>query len=181
MFDLILLSRNYVGRLFFDKLKKSHPHLKLKSILLKTNFDIDALNSLDSQIFVLCSENDADYQKFNKYFHQRKKIWTSARLFSNFGELGPFVIPSRTSCFECYRIRELSADAVKRKKLESKNTYFKIFSEILANFLLLEIVKILSNKLDTNVYDSVREIDFDNNVIRQHPVLKVPNCEVCGV
>jgi len=178
-FDIIILSGNSIGEITFKKLQQNSVNT--------AKFHVEEMNpeeilSKDCELFVLCSDKMENYEFFNRMFNSKRKKWLSARMNEYIGEIGPIVIPKRTACFKCYTIRKLSADYLERKEnapidLKKKD----ICAEIIADILVLKIMKIIGNDEDIKDFNSVIEIDPINNAIFRHTVLKVPNCEVCGV
>jgi hypothetical protein len=178
-FDVIILSDNSIGEIVFKKLQENGVSTA-KFYIGETN--PEEIVSKDCELFVLCSDKLEKYEFFNRMFNSKRKKWISVRMFDYVGEIGPVVIPKRTACFKCYATRKLSTDYPERKEDASIDLKKKdICTEIVSDILVLKIMKIVGNNADIKDFNSVIEIDPISNAIFKHTILKVPNCEGCGV
>ncbi|MHA1756471.1 MAG: TOMM precursor leader peptide-binding protein [Promethearchaeota archaeon] len=161
---------------------------------LKIIKNIDYINNFFNMIkkinlIVLCQDNylPKECDIINKQCIENEIPWISCRITDyGDGEIGPFVIPKKTSCFKCYEYRlksnleyrEEYNDLIKIKEKEIEN--LDIMKKIIAAYTVLEILKFLIKYKNPITINNVLSIDFENynNII--HPVLKIPNCPVCG-
>lgn len=107
------------------------------------------------------------------------------------GQVGPFVLPQNSACFQCMRIRllsnydegELNA-AYSFRMLEEKSIgkswiSHPGFHNAILQFLALEVSQILLG-LTSNCLGSFSEFSYNRLHATQHKFIKIPNCPGCG-
>ena len=138
----------------------------------------------DSDLIVLCTESFAlDLHNFvNEICFKNKKPWISARLLNNSGEIGPTVIPHKTSCFRCYenRVKSNLGDFHEIDTNEKKYVNLNFGQKIISSYLSLEVLKILNESPAPLTYGNVLTVNFGDYSTSLDLILKAPNCPVCG-
>ncbi len=117
-----------------------------------------------------------------------------------FGELrattavtGPLVLPHRSACWMCYRMRSIACapdfeqamafeehlDRARRPSLASRAS-LPVLPELLASSMAMEALRLLLGMHPPIHVDSVSEYDALSGAVKPHPVLVVPACPVCS-
>lgn len=118
--------------------------------------------------------------------------WTSAMLAGHEGLFGPTVIPGRTPCYVCYKMRAVAcatdpgaAFAFERfldqRKVDDsgRRESLPFLSGVLGHFLGLEAMKILVG-MQPSAAGTLLVIDFLTMETSRHVVLRKPGCPACG-
>jgi ribosomal protein S12 methylthiotransferase accessory factor len=116
----------------------------------------------------------------------------SASLQGLFAVVGPAVIPGRTACWECARLRRLAAGkqprvehAVQAALLAARaprreRTYLAPMLAALGHLAALSALDVLESAEAAPAAGSVLFEDLVSLELSRHPVLPVPWCEICG-
>jgi bacteriocin biosynthesis cyclodehydratase domain-containing protein len=106
-------------------------------------------------------------------------------------QLGPAVIPGQTACYQCFEYR-LRANLSHLEHYDAFATAFNSlqqlpdfgvlppFSELLANYAVLEAMKLLSDEFAATTVGKLLTLQLDTMVGQLHPVLKIPRCPHCS-
>ncbi len=118
--------------------------------------------------------------------------WTSAMPAANEGWFGPTVIPGRTPCYVCYKMRAVACAGDpgaafrfeqfldQRKSDDSaRREGLPFLDGTLGNLLGLEALKVLAG-LEPSAAGSLLVIDFLTLQTSRHVVLRKPGCPACG-
>lgn len=198
--EIVVITMASFGSCLVDELSKfqfkklSIINLEPSSNSVKTNIKNKIEDSLfkNSNLIIFCSDgkNVKEHHEFNKLFMKLNKSWLSARYYGDIGEIGPLVIPHKTACFNCCDCR-LKSDADYLQDYLQIEDYFKnhkekrgslpIFTEIFAKYILIEIIKFLTNYTAPITINKILAIDFKNSNNTFYPILKVPNCPICKI
>ena len=79
------------------------------------NFSPSLSSLLDNSDLVIVAEDYHNlnlFERVNKICFKKKKPWLRISFDDNIGYLGPFVIPMKTSCFNCCELRLVTNSAV---------------------------------------------------------------------
>ncbi len=93
-------------------------------------------------------------------------------------EIGPFYIPKESSCSQCLIDR--------KKSILGENYSHNLFNKLQFNFsigadlVVLEILKQITAITSLATRNNLLQFNHINGNIKYHPVLKVPNCNICG-
>jgi bacteriocin biosynthesis cyclodehydratase domain-containing protein len=132
------------------------------------------------------------YEALNRECLDLELAWTLAQFDGFVGLLGPTVVPFYSPCYHCYRLRSqathpnrLAQQAFEDSlNLPEAGRYrpgqMAQFNPLLAHSLSLEITKLLTGYGCNETADRLLSFDFFNLKIEAHPVLRVPDCPVCG-
>ncbi|MFX0210463.1 MAG: TOMM precursor leader peptide-binding protein [Candidatus Hodarchaeota archaeon] len=151
-----------------------------------------------SDLVVLCLDQD-DPESIN-YVNETcltyNRSWLSARFLEYYGEVGPTVIPFKTSCFKCYEYRlkgtrdekeESLVSGVKVLSLDEIESQEQIhhqnldsFMKIISEYTSLEIVRMLTGHDKPNTLGAVMSLNLRTYRNTLHPILKIPTCPACG-
>lgn len=151
--------------------------------------NIDLINNSD--LIILCSDTISPYlhRIVNRICLKNKRTWISARYLGNIAEIGPTIIPYKTPCFTCYEYRvksniyNLEDYLIFENYLERKKEDYgalKMFYEIIASYLSLETIRILTNYNRPITMNAVLSVNFKDYLITIDNILKIPNCPSCG-
>jgi bacteriocin biosynthesis cyclodehydratase domain-containing protein len=118
--------------------------------------------------------------------------WTSAMVAAHEGLFGPTVIPGRTPCYLCYKMRAVACanDPAasfrfeqfldQRKQDDSgRRESLPFFDGALGNLMGLEACKVLAG-IEASVAGTLMVIDFLTLETSRHVVLRKPGCPACG-
>lgn len=106
-------------------------------------------------------------------------------------QLGPAVIPGQSACYKCfeYRLRAnlahleyYDAFAESFNRLEQLPDFGVLppFAELLANYAVLEAMKLLSDDFSALSVGQLLTIHLTSFSSQSHPVLKIPRCPHCS-
>ncbi len=95
--------------------------------------------------------------------------------------LGPLVLPHRTSCFECFRVRRESALAPwERVLLRTSSDQGALGVCLGLDWLIIDALKHVLHLGEPVTRGRVLTIDYLSGIPEVHTVLRVPRCPVCG-
>lgn len=141
----------------------------------------------DSDLIMLCSDTPSPllHNYLNEVCLKYKKNWLSARFCGDSGEVGPAVIPYKTSCYKCYEYRLRSCQEVKIMPTElvkpkENHPNINMIFRIIGAYASLEAVKMLTRFETPVTLGNLLSIGLEDYTNTLHMVLKVPNCPVCG-
>lgn len=105
------------------------------------------------------------------------------------GVVGPFVVPGKTACYECYRRRaeqNVSApdqyrqfERVVADSDRSPGPRLDSFGSIVAGFAVVDVCRFLVNGTGYS-HGRVTHLAFDVLSMEVNDVLRVPRCDACG-
>lgn len=98
-------------------------------------------------------------------------------------EIGPLVIPGRTACLECYRLRRKAAEPM---GMEPGDPLGQAPNPMLgfsagAPLLAVEVIKFLTRAAFAASQGKLWRLGLFDGTASVHPVLKLPRCPACGV
>lgn len=98
-------------------------------------------------------------------------------------ELGPMVMPGRTACHECYRIRRLAAEPGSPAADEASTGALPALPgfSVGASLLAMEVIKVLTRAAFPACQGKLWRLGLFDGSASVHPVLKLPRCPACGV
>jgi ribosomal protein S12 methylthiotransferase accessory factor len=108
--------------------------------------------------------------------------------------IGPAVIPGRTACWNCCRLRQLACSAPDQLEADHAlhasllaerprsrvRTYLGPMAAVLGQTLALEALKLLSGGVPSGLLERIRVQDLVSLGTTSHSVLQMPWCDVCG-
>ena len=119
-------------------------------------------------------------------------MYTEVR--AHVGLVGPLVLPGRTACYMCYRMRSLAnaddfnqamsyEESLNQQKLPAlhQRGVLPALLPYMASILGLETLKLLLSLAQPALAGNVLEFDALASITSIHPVLQEPACPVCGV
>lgn len=105
------------------------------------------------------------------------------------GVVGPFVVPGKTACYECYRRRaEQNVAAPERYRQfeqavadgdRSPGPQLDAFGAIVAGFAVLDVCRFLTDGTGHS-HGRVTHLGFDVLSMEVNDVLRAPRCDACG-
>jgi bacteriocin biosynthesis cyclodehydratase domain-containing protein len=106
-------------------------------------------------------------------------------------QLGPAILPGQTACYKCfeYRLRsnlshlehyDAFAETFNSLKQRPDFGVLAPFSELLANYAVLEAMKLLSDDYSAISIGKLQTFSLDQFNNQSHPVLKIPRCPHCS-
>ena len=123
--------------------------------------------------------------------HGVPALFSELRATSSFA--GPLLLPGRSACWMCYRMRTLAGERDfdlamsleehldrKRKPALAGRPVLPVLPAQLAATLALEAIKLLIKLHQPALADAVLEFDGLASESRMHPVLVVPECPSCS-
>ena len=156
----------------------------------KNTLNYKSANSINSDIVVICESNSGLHSSINKTFLKKDKKWIGVRFYGAYGEIGPFVIPYKSPCYECYNLRiksNLNNKELAFSEFSEKSKICKVYNyglpsfyNILGELAAIEVIRILSKYEKPKTLGNVMRIDFNTQIIEHVPFLKIPNCLSCG-
>jgi bacteriocin biosynthesis cyclodehydratase domain-containing protein len=97
-------------------------------------------------------------------------------------QIGPFVLPKDTACFECFLIRRDSTLAPwERKLLKNSNREGQLKIALGVDWVIVEVAKFLLQVGEPITRGRMLFIDYFAGLPETHSVLRLPKCPVCGV
>jgi thiazole/oxazole-forming peptide maturase SagC family component len=125
---------------------------------------------------------------WNRYCVENEIAFLPVVLRRLIGEIGPFVVPRETACYECLTARQNSHLREHRalRAVEAQSPYgqaisgfFPSMGSILGDMAALELVKFYSGGMPYRVGHFI-EVNLLATVLDSHKVLRVPRCRTCA-
>lgn len=99
---------------------------------------------------------------------------------TNYGiELGPFYVPGDSACSLCLISRKKSVLGEGYNQSTGDPLHFNF--PIGSDQIVLEIIKFITGIAPLTLRNKVLQFNIMSGISAYHPVLKVPNCAVCGL
>lgn len=106
-------------------------------------------------------------------------------------QLGPAVIPGQSACYKCFEYRfranlahleyyDAFAESVNRLEQLPEFGVLPPFAELLANYAVLEAMKLLSDDFNPISVGTLLTIHLTTLASQSHPVLRIPRCPHCS-
>lgn len=126
------------------------------------------------------------FEIINKFCFKRNIPWLRASFDDNIGYLGPFVIPRKTSCYNCFQLRivtnswhyEYQLWRYKEFIPETKVNAPRLSVDVLAALCSNEIIMYLKYKKPKTL-DSLYVFDTTKMEVSRHKVIFHPACMYC--
>jgi bacteriocin biosynthesis cyclodehydratase domain-containing protein len=176
--------------------KALNSEIKLKKFEFPNNY-VDVLKltksyHLDLIIVVGDFLEPLIYNWINKVCIEKRIKWTRAVLDGHYGKIGPSICPFSTPCYTCYNLRKITNEESEMEEIENigeiervrlikgEKAYFP-FAKILAHYLILEVMKILTGIMPPLTFGIEFRIDLLSMKFSSHHIFKLPRCPSCGV
>ena len=126
------------------------------------------------------------FEIINNLCFERNLPWLRASIDDNIGYLGPFVVPGKTSCFNCCQLRLVTnswhyeyqlwryKEFIPERKLKASGLSVDVLAAMCSN----EIIMYLEHK-KPNTIDNLCVFDTTKMEISRHKVIFHPSCMYC--
>lgn len=157
------------------------------------NFSSDHPTEIEQDFAIVCgSWFDLDYFKnYNKLFKSLKKIYLPIIEDYFGGTIGPIIGLEDGPCFNCIINRRKSNmkylnyyEKIEKYYIDNRTSLSlgnELFTRQLANAVVVEIIKYITNILYTDLYHGLYEFDFLNHRNSFHEIFKYIDCDICGI
>lgn len=127
------------------------------------------------------------FETVNKICIKKKKPWLRVSFDDNYGYLGPFVLPGKSSCYNCCELRlvtnsphyEYQLWRYKEHIPKAKLTISEIFVDILSAMCSNEIIRYLAHQKPLAI-DNLFVLDTRRMAISKHRIIQHPSCYCCA-
>ncbi|WP_128893737.1 hypothetical protein [Longirhabdus pacifica] len=128
------------------------------------------------------------FQKINDIFYKNKVKWLLSVVDSFGAIVGPYFGVDGGPCFQCLLSRKYSNLHYNDhyKTIEDyfsenpKDDYLLMFKQRLSSIITMEVLKMMTNMIDTRLIKGLIEFDFLNHRTEYHQLLASPFCQVCS-
>ena len=145
--------------------------------------------TLDNYGLIIAAEDYPNIRFFeiiNKSCFEKKIPWLRVSFDDDIGYLGPFVIPMKSSCYNCCQLRlatnswhyEYQLWRYKKFLPETKLNVSGLSVDALAAISCNEIIKYLAHKRPNSI-DNLYVYDTRKMEITKHKLIQHPNCVYC--
>ncbi len=149
---------------------------------------ISTVNESDLVVVAEDYPNLELFENVNEICFKQNKPSLRASFDDNIGYVGPFVIPGKTSCFNCCELRlvtnspdyEYELWRNKQKIPKMKLCVPAYFTDILSAVCTNEILKFLSARNNPETINKLFVLDTQLMNLTKHKVLTHPNCFYCN-
>jgi len=163
---------------------------KKASETISSSFSSSFTSSFNKSDLIIVAEdypNIALFESVNELCFKMNKVWIRASFDDNIGYLGPFVVPRKTSCFNCSELRLVTNSPyyeyeLWRHKQNIPKTELAIpefFADILSSICTNEIFRYLTNEKPETI-DHLYVFDTRQMNFTKHKVISHPNCIFCN-
>jgi len=154
------------------------------SINLLSNRQFD-----ESDLIIVAEDypNIALFESVNSACFKKKKAWIRISFDDNLGYIGPLVIPTKTSCFNCCELRLVANSPYYEYELWenkenipiTKSTLPIIFADVLSSTCASEVRRYLTNPKLPDTLDNIIVFDTTSMNFTKHKIISHPNCIFC--
>ena len=129
------------------------------------------------------------FREWNRHCVQERIQFLPVVLQDLIGTVGPLVVPGESACLECLRARENAnmGDPATRRAVEYAafegqivNAFHPSMASILGDIAAMELIKLYGQLIRTRLAGRLIEVNLVVPQMREHRVLKLPRCAVCG-
>lgn len=186
----VLFTEEDIGKKKTDILKRellrrnSEISVKITPLSITKKQDLEKLKKSDLYIV------SADYPALlidwvNEYCVENHQPYLNVGYMNDISVVGPFVVPSKTSCFRCTDVTSRQTQLEKNPEIEHVNKDFKAatfapVNGISANFAASEILKFIGGYSTPLSYNKRVGIYSDRLKIEEQIIKKNKECQVCG-
>ncbi len=154
--------------------------------------DAEAPTSDQTLTIVRATSHDIlKISRLNKLFLKQKKKWLLCTTDEYGGSVGPYFGFKNGPCYDCLISRRnlnlpqadkqtLIENYFDRNKIDFAHSTLPNAEKLMAEFLTIEVFKILTDALPTNTVHGLYEFDFINFRNTFHDVLALPYCQSCS-
>lgn len=128
------------------------------------------------------------FELVNRLCFKKKKAWIRVSFDEETGYLGPLVIPTRTSCFNCCELRlvtnspDYEYELWKNKENipTKKSDIHGTFADMLSALCIREVYRYLVNSNNIDTIDNLLVFDTQHVNLSKHHIISHPNCILCN-
>ncbi len=130
-----------------------------------------------------------DLRQWNEFAVANHLMFLPVVLRDMQGEIGPFVVPGETPCYECLRARQNSnltnpADdrhtEYQAAQLQATAGFHPSMAAVLGDLAAMEVIKFLGGRLLSWRVGHLIDVNLVVPELKVRKVLRVPTCTVCG-
>ena len=176
---------------FTEEQRQTHRKNLRRSKTTLPNFSPSLSSLLDNSDLVIVAEDYHNLNLFetvNKICFKKKKPWLRISFDDNIGYMGPFVIPMKTSCFNCCELRLVTNSPYYEYELWSNKqnipkTKLNIpiyLVDVLSALCVYELSRYLILHKKPETTDNLFVIDTEQVNLTKHKVIPHPNCVYCN-
>lgn len=162
-----------------------------KSKTTSPNSSCSLSSSLDNTDLVIVAEDYHNLRLFetvNRICFKKKKPWLRISFDDNVGYVGPFVLPRKTSCFNCCELRlvtnsphyEYELWRNKQNIPKTKLDRPMYFADVLSAICMDELSRLLIRHKKPETIDNLIIFDTETVNLTKHKVISHPNCVYCN-
>lgn len=130
-----------------------------------------------------------DLRQWNEFAVANRLMFFPVVLRDMQGEIGPFVVPGETPCYECLRARQ---NANLTNPIDERHTEYQAaqlqatcgfhpsMASVLADLAAMEVIKFLGGRLLSWRVGHLIDVNLIVPELKVRKVLRVPTCTVCG-
>ena len=178
-------SKKKIEQIYAEKNKTKNKN-KDEEILPPSLFGTD-LNKYDLILVAEDYPNIALFESINKICFDIKKPWLRLSFDDNIGYLGPFVIPGKTSCFNCCELRLVTNSANYEYYLWRYKDYLpkanltvpNLYADKLSTMCAKEVIRYVSGHKKPNTINALYICDTVKKSYIKHKLIFHPNCKYC--
>ena len=145
------------------------------------------LNRYDLILVAEDYSNIALFELINKICFDIKKPWLRISFDDNIGYLGPFVVPGKTSCFNCCELRLVTNSAHYEYYLWRYKDYLPkanltapiLYADKLSTMCVKEVIQYVSGNKKPNTVNALYVCDTVKKNLTKHKLIFHPNCKYC--
>ena len=159
----------------------------IKQNLLTNNHILTEYFRKTSDLYIVkCEPYDRDYlDEWNQYIVDNNRPGLFACVHRRRIEIGPFVVPGQSACFECLeqRLRAADDDPDMDRGHWAPLTHTKLpahYRDLMDAMITSIIVRFLHGERVNVLLNERLSIDTTSFELRSSPVRRVPSCKVCG-
>lgn len=127
-----------------------------------------------------------------RFAHEAKVVSLLGHLEGINAFVGPVVVPGKTACWNCSRLRQLAnaehpqaahalqASLLVERPQPRRRTYLTPMAAVLGHFLALEALKLISHYTPSTLIGRLLVQNLVTLETTLHTVVRMPWCEVCG-
>ena len=149
------------------------------------------ISSLDKSDLIIVAEdyhNLVLFETVNKICFKKRKAWIRVSFDDNIGYLGPFVVPKKTSCFNCCELRLVTNSPYYEYELwqnkqnipKTKLVLPEYFADILTTACANEVLRFLTPHKKPETIDNLFVLDTQQLNLTKHKIITHPNCIYCN-
>lgn len=162
-----------------------------KSKTTSPNSSPSLSSSLENTDLVIVAEdyhNLSLFETVNRLCFKKKIPWLRISFDDNIGYVGPFVVPRKTSCFNCCELRLVTNSPhyeyeLWRNKQNIPKTKLDLpmyFADILSAMCIDELSRFLIRRKKPETIDNLIVFDTETARLTKHKVISHPNCVYCN-